>query len=226
MARIKTSAIITDIRGKVQGTVFQQSQGGLIIRNNPAPINPNTPSQSLSRAISFNLQQSWKSLSDIQRTLWDNFVSFNPIGQKNNSTRFLNGQQAFIKLNTYRVLYSKAVLTNPQFGRIDQPALQVEIVKSGVGVTLQTNVSPVIADQFIILFLTFAVPFTVNNPGNRLKIIPFLTTAATTLDIDDEFIAVFGSTMPDGVKFFWKYATADLDTGLISNFVIKTSTFV
>lgn len=225
MARIKPSALITDIRGKVQGTVFQQSQGGLIIRNNPAPINPSTIPQNVARNISFNLQQRWIALTDAQRIAWQNFATFTPQGQKNNPNRFLNGQQVFIKLNTNRIRYSKVVIDDPVFQAPSQLPLQIEIVKSGAGVTLQTNVSPVVADQFIILFLTFAVPFSVNSPGNRLKLIPFVTTSATTLDIDDEFIAVFGQTMPDDVKYFWRAATADLDTGLISNFELKTGVF-
>ena len=35
MARIKPSILVSDIRGSLQGTTFQQSQGGLVAKSKP-----------------------------------------------------------------------------------------------------------------------------------------------------------------------------------------------
>jgi hypothetical protein len=70
MAKVILSALLTSLTGKLAGSVFQQSLGGLQIRSRVSPRNPYTGNQSFNRAaFAFNAS-TWPSLTDVQRQSW------------------------------------------------------------------------------------------------------------------------------------------------------------
>lgn len=70
MARILLSAIVTEIRGKIGGTVFQSGQGGFQAKRLAIPRDPRISVQ-ISRRIDFTgVSQSWQQLTPTERTQW------------------------------------------------------------------------------------------------------------------------------------------------------------
>lgn len=218
MARITLSGLLSDIRGKIQGSVFQQSQGGLMIRSSSSKVNKLSISQSVIRNRTFGLQQAWRSLTDTQRSAWSNFAKFNPVVQKNSQFRNLNGQQIYIKFNFYLLAYSFNRIDNPEF---TIPATQPITASMGLNVSdLEITYSRVmnIFVEYVVLFCTDVTPQSVINPSSRYRLVAYNMTNGPAQNISTEYEAVFNRVPVSGDKIFFKLAKADLLTGIVSSF--------
>lgn len=222
MALIKTASIISDIRGKIQGTVFQRSAGGLTVRSQTTPINKNSNRQNKTRNFINILQQQWRLLSPTERQTWLQFTNFNPIQQKRNSELFINGQQAFIKLNLYRLEYGFAIITTPQFSKCEITPVDVTIQLAGPNLFIKVDRELQSSFEFLIFFITVNLVPTINNPGSRFKLIKFTTTDSDTFNINNEYITIFGALPVSGSKVFFKFTNADKNSGLLFPFKTKS----
>jgi len=99
MASIKMGAIVTDIRGKLGGHVFQKGNQSRVLKTN---IKPRQTSSQFNRALSKNLgeiRNAWNLISDVDRVNWNkiapNFTFNNAFGDV---LRY-NGFQLFLNLN-------------------------------------------------------------------------------------------------------------------------------
>ena len=223
MALIKTASIISDIRGKMKGTVFQRSAGGLTVRTQTTPINKNSNRQTKTRNFTNILQQEWRLLSTAERQTWLQFTNFNPIQQKRNSELFINGQQAFIKLNSYRLEYGFTIITTPQFSKCEITPVDVSIQLSAPNLFVNTNREMQSDFEFLIVFLTVNLVPTINNPGSRFKLIKFTTTDTDTFNIENPYNEIFGALPASGSKVFFKFTNADKNSGLLFPFKTKST---
>ena len=66
MAKIKMTAIVADMRNKLNGSVFSRNRGGAYIRTKVTPINPQTAAQVQARSLLTSLSQGFRSLSQAQ----------------------------------------------------------------------------------------------------------------------------------------------------------------
>lgn len=222
MALIKTSSLISDIRGKVAGSVFQGSRAGLVLKTKPNPVNRNTLRQNKTRNITFRLQQEWRILTTSERNLWLQFTNFNPILQKRSNELFINEQQNFIKFNSYRLEYDLDILKTPQFTKCEILPIDLTISSDGTTILATASRQLVADDEFIILFLTIPFIPTINNPGSRLKLIKFTTTNNTIFDVTTPYKEIFGSIPQPGQKIFFKFSNADKFSGIIFPFKTKS----
>lgn len=102
MTKIKTSALISGMSGKMNGTVFASNAGGLYMRNNTSKVKPKTSSNSIVKGNFSSVSQAWREITDEQKQSWRdasiNFPQINVFGD----TYFLSGYQLFVKMNTTR----------------------------------------------------------------------------------------------------------------------------
>lgn len=75
MAKIKLSAIVSQMSGKLNGSVFAKNRGGAYIRTKVTPVNPQSTAQMAVRAALTSLSQSWRGLTADQRAAWNAAVS-------------------------------------------------------------------------------------------------------------------------------------------------------
>lgn len=223
MARIQLSSIISDIRGKIKGSVFQRSAGGLIIRSQTTPVNKNTNSQNKTRNFTNILQQEWRLLSATERQTWLQFTNFNPIHQKNNQELFINGQQAFIKLNSYRLEYGFNIITSPQFSKCEITPVDVTMLLAGPNLFIKVDREMQSNFEFIVFFITVNLVPTINNPGSRLKLIKFTTTDNDSFNIKNPYKEIFGALPQQDSKVFFKFTNADKNSGLLFPFKTKST---
>lgn len=99
MAKIKTSAIVADIRGTLGGNVFSSNKGGNYVRRYKKPTNPNTIAQQNVRLAFMALSSYWRNLSDTQRLAWNTITPHYPYMDSLGESKILSGQQLFMKLN-------------------------------------------------------------------------------------------------------------------------------
>src|SRR5213596_1553841 len=76
MARISFTAIVSEIVGKLAGSVFQSSYGGFQIHGRVSPRNPQSNYQQLRRGMFGFISATWRSLTNTERqTFIDGAVS-------------------------------------------------------------------------------------------------------------------------------------------------------
>lgn len=226
MARITTSALISDIRGKVGGVVFQGGQSGLIARNKTIPVNRRTLAQTQSKKDLFNIQQEWKALTDAQRDDWNLFAATYPVLQKFSTTKTINGQQYFIKYNDYRVRYGLGVLQNPDFTLPTFQAIDIQIYNFVGNMFCLANRRLDPTNEFMVLFLSFEAPNSVTNAGNRRKMIIFNTGFFNNLIITNAYLDVYGRLPDVGTEIFYKVAMFSRNTAYWTSFTEGKSTVI
>lgn len=99
MAIIKTSAIVSDIKGTSGGNVFASNKGGNYTRRYKKPTNLNSPKQQAVRDNFGYMAGLWRGLTDSQRSTWNEGATGFPVQNKLGETKLLSGQQLFNRLN-------------------------------------------------------------------------------------------------------------------------------
>jgi len=102
---------VTEIRGKIGGTVFSRGAGGAIMRKNTMPINPRSPLQNMRRSRVAFLSTYWsKTLTPQQRTDWIAYAQGTTWTNRLGQTIQINGLAAFLRVNALKFLYSSTVI--------------------------------------------------------------------------------------------------------------------
>lgn len=189
MARITLSSLITDISGKIGGTVFQRSQGGLIARNQSAKINSNTTRSNLRKVGMAQVQNDWQTLTDAQRQLWNTYAIYLGKKQKHNTGLNLNGHQVFMQLNSIR--YDLAP-TNPIISPylLDTPILV-------------PPPQPRPASLIAVLFGNFQVDFTPDIDSTKEVIVCFLSRPLSGSQVSsNQKLTLMKTATADGSGYF------------------------
>jgi hypothetical protein len=104
MGQIKTSALISDITGKVGGNVFARNRYGLSVRSFTAPVNVNSTLQQAARSAMASLVERWSStLTSSQREAWTLYADSVAMQNKLGETMYLTGQNHFVRANAVLV---------------------------------------------------------------------------------------------------------------------------
>ena len=218
MAKIKLSGVISDIAGKVGGSIFQKSQSGYILRNLTFPVNKKTPGQENIRNITNQLQQYWLILSQQQRDIWHSFAQYNKLKQNNFSGLSLNGHQTFLKLNHYRLLYNYPILTTPQFLKCQFEVIDLTLELRAGRLVIISDRELIPQFEFLIIFLTFYKNKSINNPGSSYRAIIGDFSEVFQNDITDQYFNVFSYNPVPGQTLFFKYTNASKLSGMIKPF--------
>lgn len=77
MAQIKFGAFVTDMRGKIGGSVFSKNKNGAYAKNKVTPSNPQSGAQMAVRNLLAGFAQQWRTLTETTRQGWiDGAVNF------------------------------------------------------------------------------------------------------------------------------------------------------
>lgn len=75
MAKVKFTAVVADMRNKLNGSVFARNRGGAYVRTKVTPLNPQSVRQVAARNLLTSLAQGFRSLSQTQITAWNEAVT-------------------------------------------------------------------------------------------------------------------------------------------------------
>lgn len=113
MAKVKFSALVSDMRNKLNGSVFSKNRGGNYLRNKTTPVNPQSSFQSGYRANFGGLSSSFRGLSADQIQSWNDASASFPYTDIFGDTKTLNGIQLFVKLNQNLHTAGLAAISDP-----------------------------------------------------------------------------------------------------------------
>jgi hypothetical protein len=98
MARVKFSALLSEINGSIGGSTFQRSAYGYSLRNKPIPVSKPTVLNQAIRQSFFQASRLWSNMSDVDRIFWRNAVEFYLPRSRNNKNSYLSAYSYFMQI--------------------------------------------------------------------------------------------------------------------------------
>lgn len=196
MALIKFGAFVTDVRGKIGGTVFSRGKSGAYAKNRVIPSNPRTSAQQSVRGFFGTLSSLWRTLTQDERDNWNelaNELSFqNKIGDAIKISGLALYQKFNGNLNTIGVATLAAPVAPQGVTAIGAVSVAPAVDEIIVGASL---VSEEVVGTELAIFATPSISPGINNYNNRFRLIG--TTTATLIgggiNVYDDYIAKFGA---------------------------------
>jgi len=225
MAKIKFTAIVADMRGKLNGTVFSKNRGGAYARTKVTPVNPQSTRQMAVRAVLTTLVQGFKALTANQIAAWNtavaNFQSTDIFGD----VKKPSGINLYTKLNANLQLAGQSAISDPPIpDSVDGVVLNgLTSDSSPATFTLASAAAAVPAGHTLIVEATPMLSPGKNFVKSEYRVIG-TKAAATTFPIAmaNEYQAKFGAPIA-GQKVFVRVKTINNTTGLASQYSAVSS---
>ena len=98
--KLKFGAIVTDGRGKIGGHVASKNRAGAYLRTKVTPSNPSSVAQTRARSILSSTSQMWQTLTESQRSGWNDAVKEWGTTDIFGDIKKPSGINLFVKLNS------------------------------------------------------------------------------------------------------------------------------
>ncbi len=218
MAKIKFSALVSDMRNKLNGSVMSKNRYGSYMRNKTTPVNPQTTFQQNARSALAANSQAWGGLTEAQRNGWKALAQELPFTDIFGDPKTLTGNSLFCKLN--------GNLNKIEETTVSAPPLKVAVPATGAvtvaptsaggflsGLTANTFLGAIPAGFSMVVFATPGISPGVSFVKNQFRLIGFFTTAdLVPVDIFALYNTRFG-TPAVGLKIFIRVALVSVDSG-------------
>lgn len=218
MAKVSFSALISDMRNKLNGSVFARNRGGSYLRTKVTPINPKTSAQVAQRSLLTSYAQAWRGLSEAERLAWNGAV-----GSWAKTDIFANivvpsGNTLYIRLNINIALAGGTPITTPPSPVGAQALTELSVVSDVSSSTVTVTFLPaaVPADHAMVIESTAMLSPGISNANAKYRVIKTLAPAAVSPDnaFTDQ-IAKFGALVA-GQKIFIRAKFINRLTGEVS----------
>ena len=205
MARVTLGSGISDIRGKVGGSVYQRSAQGLTLRTKTTPVNRSSVAQTAQRARAATSQSAWQNLTDQQRTAWNANAQFNQIASGKAGNTIATGQQAYMQLSFYLLQLGVAVPAEPVFLPYNLPPTGLTMSQGGPTLIMSFDGEVDSGDYWPIAQVSLPLRSASNTPGAALRFMLPLSMSATDWTISQPYIDAYGFLAQTGqrVKVVW-----------------------
>ena len=190
MAKIKTSALVADIKGTVGGNVFASNKGGNYVRRGKKPTNANTIKQQEVRNFFGTQSGLWRGLTEEQRRSWiEGAVNF-PYMDSLGEMKVYSGQQLFNKLNNNLVQYGLSTLeicpTPQSFPAVEWVSVANDITADTLTATLRVGGVETVPSNFLLaISATQSLSAGISAPARqRFKNILNVAETGALVDVD------------------------------------------
>jgi hypothetical protein len=138
------------------------------------------------------------------------------IQQKHGMGKFISGQQAFLKINHYRLQYSFPIFEYPRFGSITMELPTWSVTRNGANLDIVCSPTVNENDVFHVFYITPPLSESIKNPSSFFRLMRFETNHSFAYTITNEYLSAFGA-LPDYLQFVnIKSALASKRNGLLT----------
>lgn len=113
MPKVQYSTLVTNMKGKSNGSVFSNNSGGAYFRNNPNGGGKKSPKWDAQKNKMISIAQSWKNLDELVQEAWNSAVNDFPSTNAFGATRIPSGYELYVRLNTVQLTFGNTLLTSP-----------------------------------------------------------------------------------------------------------------
>lgn len=111
MAKVLYTAIVADMRGKLNGTVMSKNKSGAYVRTKVTPVNRQTATQQKARAAFGARSSGWRGLTEAQRLTWQSAAANFPVFDIFGNAKILSGSALYNMLNLNLAQAGQAAIT-------------------------------------------------------------------------------------------------------------------
>lgn len=225
MATIKYGHLISEARGKLNGTVFSRNAAGAFMRQKVSPVQPRTARQQQVRQYLSTASASWRTLTDQQRADWraaaEKVAGTNVFGDG----RTLTPSQLYTRL--YRIAQEIGVTppTTPPILVAPQGIQSLSITADTTPLTLDITFqpSPLPAGYRLVIDATDTLSAGISNAHGKFRRIMVTSAAPSSpLSILSAWQAKFG-TLVAGARVFVRVYVVDESVLVPSPLVIASA---
>jgi len=195
MARVTYGESITEYAGSIGGVTFLRNASGPIakLRSRP-PVNP-SPDQSIHQAYIAKLVAYWPTLSQGNKTLWNNFAVDHKHTTPWGVSKTLSGFQWFISANILRHKYDNYIFPSPQAWEVLDPPDIFTLVADVTGLRCEWSPNYVPPYSFLV-YLTLPLRQSSLKLRRSLFYVGYALTPGSiaTYDLTAKFEALAGVT--------------------------------
>ena len=212
MAKIKYSALVSDMRNKLNGSVMSKNRYGSYVRNKVTPVNPQSTFQQAVRSTLASLSSAWRGLTEAQRLGWTALATQLKFTDIFGDSKTLTGNTMYVKLNANLIKIGNAEINDaplpsefPAFLVLSATATQTAGALTALTATMNSVAIPVGFELGI--FATPPVGAGISFVKNRFRFIgssPAL--AASVANILALYTTRFGTAAAVGTKIFVRVA--------------------
>lgn len=218
MARIKYSALVSDMRNKLNGSVLSKNRAGSYVRNKTTPVNPQTQFQQLQRQRLGALSTQWGSLTQPQRQSWMASTSSFPYTDIFGDKKELDGKSLFIKLNSnLSNIGSPTILVAPSSVGVPVFGVDSALFTPGAfgldSLELTTSGLVVPAGFAMAVYATSPIKPGVEFVKNKYRFLGIAPVVAGKAEIGDLYNARFNSAFPAGYGLHVRVALVSTASG-------------
>jgi len=112
MAIVQYTAIVNQLRGKLNGSVFNKARTAYTLQGKQTPNKATTVSQNQNRNLFGQIQRTWKSLTNAQRSNAALIAANHPVRDRLGNLVHISGYNWFIKANMFRVSTGYPIANN------------------------------------------------------------------------------------------------------------------
>jgi hypothetical protein len=214
MAKLLFTAIVADMRNKLNGTVFSKNRYGAYARTKVTPVNPQTDSQQNTRNNLSTNSQAWRGLTETQRQGWIDAAASFPFTDIFGNSKILSGSALYVKLNNNLVNAGEVAIADAPTP-VAIPAINSVTLTAtdAPSFSLAFDPSPVPADFAMMVFATGNVTPGKSFVKNLYRFIGTVPAAGTTpANLLTAYQAVHGDPVA-GNKIFVRCFLVSTTTG-------------
>lgn len=197
--KIKYSALVSDARGKLNGSVASKNRYGQYFRNKMTPVNRRTDAQMRVRGAFASISSAWRNLTQSQRDAWAAVSKDNPFKDIFGDSHVLQGNAYFQKINMLLSTADLPLLDTPV--KIVTPTFQlIDMVTPFNENNMIVEVAPYLPEDVTpAVFAIYATPSVsagrefLKNEYRHIGNLEYADLANNQLDIADLYKARFGS---------------------------------
>lgn len=197
--KIKYSALVSDARGKLNGSVASKNRYGQYFRNKMTPVNRRTTAQMRVRGAFAAISSAWRGLSQAQRDAWAALSKSHPFTDIFGDSHVLQGNAYFQKINMLLSTAGLPLLDSPV--EIVAPTYQlIDMVTPFNANNMVVEVAPYLPEDVTPdVFAVYATPSVsagrefLKNEYRHIGNLPFSALANNQLDVAALYEAHFGA---------------------------------
>lgn len=187
MAVVKFSGLVSEVKGKLNGSCFQGFREKTVLRNKPIKRTTHNASSTNVRNYNKLLAMYWRQLSEQQRKYWNE-----------NSTPGSSGYNEFYKRNFFALMFGTGLIQDYPFDANNPVASDFSVQVQAGNVNLILDTAPVFPDEIVIIKATPIINGTTDHKNFNLSILIAEASATGIIRIDDEWLSRYGHALqPD-----------------------------
>lgn len=227
MAKVKFSALVAEMRNKLNGSVFSRNRGGAYLRNKVTPTNPRSIAQVQARNLLTQFSQAWRTLTQAQRDSWSSVVSqwakTDIFGDIVNPS----GNTLYNRLNINIAIAGGSPIDSAPAPQGVAPISELSVVadEGDQSILLTFATTPIPADTALLVEASPMCSPGISNANSKFRVITVLAEGdATGADIGPAYAAKYGALVADQ-KLFVRAKFINMLTGETSQ-LLSSSTVV